>query len=189
MNSSRLTKLSIGWLGALGLALIGAPALAGNLQIVPVFARAEVVPTSVVPSTCQGLDGTYNVVRIAGQGPITSEDPRMEGTFFADAIVLTNAQGKGVSRDNFKIRDSRGRLKVLGSAIGIHNDPQAIHAQAKAWLADGSRFHSESTVRLPAPGSQDPIVVEYGGEGSGDPADRGVILSGTCGAIFDAFDD
>ncbi|HKX11932.1 MAG TPA: hypothetical protein VJP40_02175 [bacterium] len=160
------------------------------MHITPVFARAEAQPTSLEVSTCEGADGVYTVLHVTSQGPITSNDPRLEGTFYGDAIAITNAQGKGISRDNFKIHDPvTGKLKMKGTGYGIHSDPNPIHAQAFGRLADGTRFWSESTVWLPAPGTQDPIIVEYGGEGSGDTPDRGVTISGSCQALLDAFGD
>ncbi|HKY62914.1 MAG TPA: hypothetical protein VJR29_05780 [bacterium] len=161
------------------------------LSITPVFARAEVIPTSVQVSICEGADGEeFSVVRLRGQGPITSEDPRLEGTFFANAITLHNSDGVGIGRDDFEIRDPvTGRVKVKGSADSLDADPEAIKGMVTARLADGSRFWAESTVRLPPPGVQAPVVIEYGGEGPGVPADRAVIVSGTCRALFNSLDE
>jgi hypothetical protein len=175
----------------LGFFLAGIPAATAlahrPLSITPVFARAEVIPSSVEVSTCQGAEGEeFSVVRIRGEGPITSEDPRLEGTFFANAVTLHNSDGVGIGHDNFEIRDpATGRLKVKGHADSLDADPEAIKGMVTARMADGSRFWAESTVRLPPPGVQAPVVIEYGGEGPGVPADRAVIVSGTCRALFD----
>lgn len=145
-----------------------------DLIIRPVAARAVVQVTSIEVETIEGDEGPQTQVRLTGEGPITSEDPRLNGILYADAVILTDADGHGISRDEFEIFDpATGQRLVKGSAWGIHADPAPIHGQAVARLRDGSRFYAESTVTVPPPGSLDPIVIEYGFH-----ADRAVILEG-----------
>jgi hypothetical protein len=156
------------------------------LSITPFFSHAEIVPTSIKTATCLGANGEeFTFMHLKGQGPITASDPRMDGTFFANAKLLHNSQGVGISQDDFQIRDSQtGRLKAKGIAQAMDSGAEPIKAMVTADLVDGTRLWTESTVRLPAPGSQDPIIIEYGGEGPGIPADRGLLISGDCQRFF-----
>jgi hypothetical protein len=148
------------------------------------------VPTFVKTETCIGVNGEeFTFTHVKGQGPIAASDPRMDGTFFANAKLLHNSQGVGISQDDFKIRDSQtGRLKATGVAKAMDAGAEPIKAMVTIDLSDGSHIWTESTVRLPAPGTQDPIVIEYGGEGSGIPQDRGLLISGDCHRFFDEDD-
>jgi hypothetical protein len=161
------------------------------LSITPFFSHAEIVPTSVKSATCLGANGEeFTFTHLKGQGPITASDPRMAGTFFANAKLLHNSQGVGVSQDDFQIRDTQtGQLKAKGIAQAMDAGAEPIKAMVTIDLSDGSRIWTESTVRLPAPGTQDPIVIEYGGEGPGVPADRGLLISGDCHRFFGDDDD
>lgn len=161
-----------------------------SVRITKMRARAAVQLSSFDQKVCHGADGDYTLVRLTGEGPITSTDSRITGTFYVDAMILHNPQGQGISRDKFKIRDPRSRrIKVQGTAWAVDADPNPIHGMAMAKLADGSRLLAESVVYLPAPGSPDPIIIEYGSDqGSTDPADRAYIVSGNCRELRDEFD-
>jgi hypothetical protein len=152
----------------------------------PFFARAEITLTSIKTATCEGENGeVFTFFHLKGQGPITATDPRMEGTFFANAKLLHNAQGVGVSRDDLKIRDTQtGQLKATGVALSLDAGFEPIKAMTTIDLADGSRVWTEATVRLPAPGTSDPVILEYGGAGSGIPEDRAVLVTGDCRRFF-----
>ena len=131
-------------------------------------------------STCNGSDGPFTVVRLRGEGPVASDDPRLRGIFKANAVVLTNAAGEGVSRDDWEIVDPvTRRRKAAGTAFGVHNGSEPIKALSIGHLADGGRFFANARVTLPPPGVEQPIVVEYGGAG-GPEADRAVIVGGDC---------
>jgi hypothetical protein len=176
---------------ALSLASVSALASGGPapLTITSVFARATLVPTSVAVSTCEGTDGVYTVTKLEATGPIVSADARLQGVFFADAVLLHDAQGKGISRDRFRVIDPvTGKLKMKGKAFAVDAAPDPIKGFAIAKLADGSRFFAQSTVYLPAPGTQDPLVIEYGGQGPGALSDHAVILGGNCDDVWEAFD-
>lgn len=148
---------------------------------------ATLVPTSVTPTVCKHSDGTFTNVHILAEGPITSNDPRMVGTFHGDAMILTNAQGIGVSRDKWTITDSStGDVKVTGVAQALDADATGpIHSVVTARFADGSFMSTMAIVRLPPPGVQGAITVEYGGAVPSDTG-RGVIISRDCGGYFDA---
>jgi hypothetical protein len=168
------------------LTALAAPA---PISIAPVTARATLQPTSVVVSVCDGADGPYTVTRIEAVGPIASADPRLSGTFLADAVLLHDAQGRGISRDRFRVIDPEtGKLKMKGTAFAVDAAPEPIKGLAIARLADGSRFFAQSTVLLPAPGTQDPLVIEYGMQGPGALPDHAVVLGGNCDDVWDAFD-
>lgn len=148
---------------------------------------ATVAPTSVTPTVCKHSDGTYTNVHILSVGPITSNDPRMVGTFHGDAMILTNAQGIGVSRDKWTITDSTtGAVKVTGVAEALDADATGpIHSVVTARFADGSYMSTMAVVRLPPPGQQGAITIEYGGAVPSDPG-RGVVISRDCAGYFDA---
>src|SRR4029453_11240701 len=170
-----------------GVGLPARSALANRkLSIKPVSARAVIVPTSVTTVSCRNADGEeFTLTRLSGQGPITSEDPRLEGTFFADAKLLHNAVGVGVSHDDFEVRDPlTGMLKWRGSADALDAGAEPVKGMAIAELGAGTSIWAESTVFLPAPGSQDPVIIEYGGEGPGIPQDRALAISGDCRRFF-----
>lgn len=148
---------------------------------------ATLTPTSVTSTVCAHSDGTYSNVHILSQGPITSNDPRMAGTFHGDAMILTNAQGIGVSRDKWTITDSgTGAVKVTGVAEALDADATGpIHSVVTARFVDGSFMSTMAVVRLPPPGTPGAITVEYGGAVPSDPG-RGVVISRDCGGYFDA---
>jgi hypothetical protein len=157
-----------------------------TLSITPFFSHAEVGVTSIKTDTCVGANGeVFSFTHVKGQGPIVATDPRMEGTFFANAKLLHNSQGVGVSVDDFKIRDSQsGKLKATGLAQAMDSGAEPIKAMTTINLSDGSRVWTEATVRLPAPNTQDPIIIEYGGDGPGVAADRGLLITGDCQRFF-----
>jgi len=156
------------------------------LSMTPAYARAEVQASVTPVATCEGDDATYTLLHVEGQGTITSTDARLAGTMIVDAMILDNPNtGMGVSTDNFKVLDPvTGELKMKGTAWAIDKHPLAIRSLALADLADGSKFVTLATVRLPAPGTTDPIVIEYGGPGSGDSVDRALIVSGDCARML-----
>lgn len=170
---------------ALGLLIVGGYAVAqvvSNLKMKTVTATATVSPTQPPEEVfCTGADGEeYVYIHIVGEGPIVSSDPRLEGTFHADAELLHRvSDGSGISRDHFEVRDSvTGALKMKGRAWATDpSPPSPIKGFAVARLADGSRFWAHSTVTVPPPGVQAPIVIEYGTANPG-VADRAEIFSG-----------
>jgi hypothetical protein len=92
-----------------------------------------------------------------------------------------------VSRDDWEIVDAdTGAVKASGTAHAVHNDPQPLRAVTIGTLADGSRFFGHARVQLPQPGTDDPIVIEYGGPGLSEPDNRAVIVSGRCDGLLDA---
>jgi len=166
MNGTRSKLVGLGAVAAMipaGIAL----AVGDGATITRFHSTASVGITSVQTSSCPGPNGPDAVTSIKGQGPVTSDDPRLVGTFHVDAVILVNAQGEGVSRDNWQITDSAtGTLKASGTAYGVQHGSNPIKALSIGKLADGSRTMANAVVTLPAPGSQDPIKVEYGGSGS-----------------------
>jgi hypothetical protein len=142
------------------------------------FATVQATVTPI--ATCQGKDGvTYTVLSVQGEGPITSDDPRMAGIFHADALILDSpATGYGVSKDDWTVTDpTTGALKASGTAYATDFGPHP-RAITVAELADGSHMWANTVVTLPAPGTSDPITIEYGGPGLDEP-DRGVIVGGS----------
>ncbi len=172
---------------ALGVVFAGV-ALAAKppFSMTVVFARAEIQAQVVPVATCEGTDGTYTLLHVTGEGPITSTDPRLAGIEVVDALILDHpVTGRGVSTDNFKILDPVTRaVKATGTAWAVDAMPSAVKSLALMDLADRSKVIALATVTLPAPGSSDPIVIEYGGAGSGDSADRALIVSGDCAKMF-----
>ncbi len=153
------------------------------MEISRVFARTEIAaPSFTVLETCQGPDGPYQLIHVTGEGPITSDDPRLTGTFIVDALILdSTTTGIGVSTDRFKVIDpSTGRLKVKGKAWGTDLAGEPIKSMAIADLADGSRLATNATVYLPQPGTAQPLAIEYGGAGPGNLEDRAFVISGDC---------
>lgn len=148
---------------------------------------ATVTATSITPTVCAHSDGTFTNTHIISQGPITSNDPRMAGTFHGDAMILTNAQGIGVSRDKWTITDTiTGVVKVTGVAQALDADATGpIHSVVTARFADGSFMSTMAIVRLPPPGSTGAITIEYGGPTPSDSG-RGVVISRDCGGYFSA---
>jgi hypothetical protein len=148
------------------------------IQITSFHSLATVQGTVTPKAICNGVDGVYMLLAVMGDGPITSDDPRMSGIFHADALILDSpVSGLGVSRDSWTITDpATGAVKVRGYAIATDLGPHP-RAITVATLADGSHMVANSVVTLPAPGSTDPILIEYGGAGLEEP-DRGVIVSG-----------
>ncbi len=102
----------------------------------------------------------------------------MVGIFTADALILDSpVTGNGVSVDSYTITDATtGDVKVTGFALAtdLGANPRAI---TFATLGDGSHMVANTLVTLPAPGSTDPLTIEYGGAGLDQP-DRGVIVAG-----------
>ncbi len=153
-------------------------------------AFATITPSAPeVLATCHDDSGnTYTNVHLTGTGPITSTDPRMEGTFHVNAMILTDQNGIGVSRDEWSITDSRtGAVKVRGVAQALDTDQTApIYAVNTARLADGSFVSHIAIVHLPSAASNGNLTIEYGGEVPADPG-RAVIMSGVdCGGYFAA---
>jgi hypothetical protein len=193
MNGTR-SKLRGGWrlcasplvgLGLLTGMIPAGIALAngGNATITRFHSVASVGISSVQTSSCPGPNGPDAVTFIKGQGPINSDDPRLVGTFHVDAVILVNAQGEGVSRDNWQITDSAtGTLKASGTAYGVQHGSNPIKALSIGQLADGSRTMANALVTLPAPGSQNPITIEYGGSGS-PLEDDAVVVGPACARL------
>ena len=155
-----------------------------NPRILRVEARTEVRVTEQDVTPPQG-DGDATVIRVRGKGPMTSTDPRFVGTFEADAVIIVDNEGEGVSRDDWRVVDDEtGETKVRGTAHGIHNDPNPIRAVTIGRFADGDHFFGNARVTLPEPGTDDPIVIEYGGPGLSDPENRAVAVSGECEPIL-----
>jgi hypothetical protein len=184
MKGIRSKLLGLGLLAATipaGIAL----ASGGSATITRFHAMANVAITSLQNSSCPGPNGPDAVTFVKGQGPVTSDDPRLAGTFHVDAVILVNAQGEGVSRDNWQITDSAtGALKASGTAYGVQHGFNPIKALSIGQLADGSRTMANALVTLPAPGSQDPIRIEYGGSGSALEDDAVVVGSGCARLVF-----
>lgn len=176
---------------ALALAIVAVSSIATAdgppFTITTFHSFATLTPISVTPTVCKHSDGTYTNVHILSQGPITSNDPRMAGTFHGDAMILTNAQGIGVSRDKWTITDTAtGAVKVTGVAQALDADATGpIHSVVTARFADGSFMSTMAVVRLPPPGVPGAITVEYGSAVPSDPG-RGVVISRDCGGYFDA---
>lgn len=148
---------------------------------------ATLQPTGFTPTVCKHSDGTYTNVHVTSIGPITSDDPRMEGIFHGDAMILTNAQGIGISRDKWWITDAvTGDVKVTGVAQALDVDMTApIHAINTARFADGSYMSNMAIVNLPSAATGGMITVEYGGPIPSDPG-RAVVISRDCGGYFAA---
>ena len=161
-----------------------------GLKIDQAMAVATLQPTLVEVDTCEGVDGTYSFIHILAQGPIVASDPRLNGTFFANAKLLHRPDGRGVSEDNFEVRDDNGELLMKGQAHAADPvaGPTPIKGMALGRLRDGSRFVAGSTVTLPAPGTTDPLIIEYGVASPG-VQDEAVLVSGDCLGFFDAWGD
>lgn len=164
----------------------------GDLKIDGVEARAEVEVSSLDVSAHENGSDTYSVIRVRGEGPMTSNDPRMEGIFKVDAVMLVDERGAGVGRDDWEVVDAAtGESKAAGIAHSIHNDPrfheapEPFAALSIGQLTDGSRFFAHARVALPPPGVQRPIAIEYGGPGLSDPANRAVAVEGRCEGLLD----
>ena len=159
---------------------------ASSLQIEQAMAVATLQLTSMDVGTCDGVDGTNSVIRLTAVGPIVSPDPRLNGTFHANARLLHRPDGRGVSEDNFEVYDDDGRLIMKGQAHAADPvaGPTPIKGLALARLSDGSRFVAGSTVTLPAPGTNDPLVIEYGVANPG-VQDEAVLVTGDCAEYFD----
>ena len=153
-------------------------------KITRVHSRAEVSVTSERTTTCRGSDDrTYTVVKIRGTGPITSDDPRLNGTFHVDAWIMLGENGQGIGHDDWKITDPRtGQLKARGRADGVLDGANPSKSLSIGEFADGSRLVANSLVTLPPPGVQAPIVIEWGGPGSPAPDDA-VIVRGSCADV------
>jgi hypothetical protein len=149
------------------------------IQITSFHSLATVQGTVTPAAICAGVDGIYVLLSVQGSGPVTSDDPRLSGIFHADALILDGpTTGLGVSRDSWTITDpATGAVKARGIAIATDLGPHP-RAVTFATLADGSHMVANTVVTLPAPGSSDPILIEYGGPGLAEP-DRGVIVSGS----------
>lgn len=157
-----------------------------KLTIQGIEARTEVkVESQEVSPPSDGSDCT--VVRVRGKGPITSNDPRFQGVFEADAVILVNGAGEGVSRDDWRVVDPEtGETKVEGTAHAVHNDPNPLRAVTIGRFADGDHFFGHARVALPEPGSDGPIVIEYGGPDLTDPENRAVAVGGRCDGLLAA---
>jgi hypothetical protein len=143
------------------------------------FHSLATVQATVTPrASCEGTDGIYTLLHVVGSGPVTSNDPRMAGIFNANAYILDSpTTSLGVSRDDWTITDpATGAVKAHGMAIATDfaGTPRAV---TFGRLADGSHMVANAQVTLPAPGTTDPILIEYGGPAPTTP-DRGVIMAG-----------
>lgn len=184
------------WLIGAAALLVSSAALAhdrGSFRISEFYASATVTPgASKVLATCHDAAGnTYTNVAVSGSGPITSSDPRMSGTFHVDAMILTDQNGIGVSRDKWTITDPvTGAVKATGVAQALDADQTGpIIAVNTARLADGSFVSHIATVTLPSAATNGKLLIEYGGNVPSDPG-RGVIMSGMdCGGYFAANED
>lgn len=150
-------------------------------------AIATIQPTGFATTVCPNADGVYTNTHVTGVGPVTSSDPRMSGTFHVNAMILTDQNGIGVSRDEWTITDSvTGAVKATGVAEALDADQTGpIHSSVTARLADGSFMSTMAIVTLPSPATNFSIIVEYGGPLPPDPG-RGVIISRDCGGYFAA---
>jgi hypothetical protein len=150
------------------------------LSIEPVHARAELAVSSLERTAEPGRGGQVLVVRLRASGPMTSSDPRLEGVFEADAILMVDESGRGASRDDWRIVDAEtGSVKVTGTSHGVHGDAGPIRALAIGWLEDGSRLFAHALVTLPPPDAEGPIIVEYGGAGFSRGANPATIMHGS----------
>ena len=146
---------------------VGIGMAASGATITRFHSVATVTVSSWQPSQCPGPNGPNTVVRVKGQGPIASDDPRLAGTFHVDAVILVNAQGDGVSRDNWRITDTNtGALKAHGTAIGVQHGSNPVKSLSIGQLADGTLTSANAVVSLPPPGTPHPITIAYGGSGS-----------------------
>lgn len=182
------------WFLASALMLVCSASLAHDrgraFSITQFHAFATITPDAPrLLATCKDKAGnTYTNVGITGSGPITSSDPRLDGIFHADAMILTDQHGVGVSRDKWWITDARtGKVKATGVAQALDTDQTApIMAVNTARLADGSFVSHIAIVTLPSAATQGKLTIEYGGNIPQDPG-RGVIMSGIdCGGYFAA---
>lgn len=177
MHKLSTTIIALIVCGFCGIAVAGQTAFSET----PMFAHADVALTSApaVVATCTGTDGVYKLMHLQGQGPMTSTDPRFAGTFVVDAYILDNPNtGAGISKDNWKVLDpTTGATKVRGTAIAMNQAPNPIKGQVTAITKDGDMLWTMSTVTLPAPGTTNPIVIEYGGAGY-PTSDRAVVVNG-----------
>lgn len=160
-----------------------------GVQLEVVQARAEVGIESLDVKVHPGQNGACSVIRVRGEGPIASEDPRLAGIFRVDAVMLFNERGEGVGRDDWEIVDAEnGAPKASGTAHSVHNDPgfqenpEPFGALSIGQLEDGSRLFTRARVSLPRPGSDEPIVIEYGG--GPEPAHRGFAAAGRCDGLL-----
>ena len=163
-----------------------------GMQVDVFEVRAEVAVRELEVSAPAGDDGTYTLVRVRADGPVTSNDPRLAGIFHANAVMLVNERGEGVGRDNWEIVDAQdGSVKARGIAHAVHNDPnfhvapEPFAALSIGRLSDGTQMFAHARVALPPPNSDRPIVIEYGGPGLSDPANRAVAVAGRCAGLLD----
>lgn len=181
------------WLFVSASMLVCSAALAhdkGSFRISEFHAFATLTPDPPkVLAVCHDDAGnTYTNVGITGSGPITSSDPRMAGVFHANAMILTDQNGVGVSRDEWTITDPvTGAVKVTGVAQALDTDQTApIIAVNTARLADGSFVSHIAVVNLPSAATAGKLTIEYGGPVPSDGG-RAVIMSGIdCGGYFAA---
>lgn len=182
------------WLLASALTLVCSASMAHDkgryFSITQFHAFATITPDAPrLIATCKDQAGnTYTNVGVTGTGPITSTDPRLSGIFHADAMILTDQHGVGVSRDKWWITDPvTGKVKATGVAQALDTDQTApIMAVNTARLADGSFVSHIAIVTLPSAATQGKLTIEYGGNVPADPG-RGVIMSGIdCGGYFAA---
>lgn len=157
--------------------LFSSVCIAGNQGPVSVssfHSVANVNATVSVVETCTGVDGTYNLLSVKGSGPITSNDPRMEGVMNVDALILDSpTTSLGASVDHWTVVDSADPtlVKAQGKAVATDLGPNP-KAVVYGFLADGSVLVTNTVVTLGPT-----VVIEYGGAGLNVP-DRGVIFSG-----------
>ncbi len=160
-----------------------------SVQLEAVDARAELEVRSLDVTVQEGPNGVCSVIRVRGEGPMASDDPRLAGIFKADAVMLINERGEGVGRDDWEIVDAEsGASKASGIAHSIHNDPgfqenpEPFYALSIGRFEDGSRLFTRARVSLPRPGRAEPIVIEYGG--GPEPAHRGFAAAGRCDGLL-----
>lgn len=159
----------------------------GVLKLDRVIARTEVVVESQDVTTHEADGALYTVIRVRGEGPMTSDDPRMEGIFKAEAVMLVDDKGQGVGRDDWTLVDAAtGKVKARGTAHGTINGSNPIRAVSIGKLEDGTRFFANARVEVPPPGAEGPIVIEYGGPGLADPGNRAFAVAGRCEGLLDA---
>lgn len=174
-----------------GLLLAATPAIAKKpaLKIATTFVHVEIFNPTVTPlAQCQGEDAVYTVLHVTGEGAAQSTDPRLSGTFIADAVLLDNPNtGYGASYDNWQIVDSTTRaLKAKGTAWAVDRNPNQIKSLVMAELVDETKLLAHATVTLPnGPGV--PLVIEYGGTGALDTQDRALLISGDCNKALKKF--
>lgn len=160
----------------------------GSLTLTPFHAFATITPNAPqLLATCHDRAGnTITNVHVTGSGPITSTDPRLTGTFHVNAMILTNQNGLGVSRDEWTITDSSsGAVKATGVAEALDTYQTApILAVNTARLADGAFVSHIAVVHLPSAATGGLLTIEYGGPVPSDPGRAFIFTGADCGGYF-----